>query len=113
MAHPGFTVVTRWSELEPSEVTNAVHTWFGVHWQSLRPPSNWGGLSGPGIEVFGGHYKRTNVGEMWEYLNGVPWIDPANVQVFVCEDTDWRFQVWQQDGRSFQLAVHGNPDAEA
>jgi hypothetical protein len=109
VAHDEVTVAIHLDPLEPGELRSKLADWFAANVGDLRELSNWGGSGDPGSGLLG-YFKRTRMVEVWPFLNGLDWADPANVEVLVREADDARFQVWTYDGRAFRQLLDGNPE---
>ena len=82
----------------------------------LGPPQDeawriWGGNKYPECNLWGGAYNKLEHVAFWRHMNSLAWKEPHDVQVFMKDEEDMRFQVWMIRDGAFRRLIDGDADA--
>jgi hypothetical protein len=101
--------------LAEEEAAQNLSAWFEAHGgiRSLTAigTDHWGGNKAPECELVAGAYNVFDLDAFWQHMSQLRWNRPDEVQVFVKEQLDRRFQVWAIEDGAFVRLLDGSTES--
>ena len=104
-------VIVSHSVDEGEKTTRTLCAWFdargGIRSLTAVETDYWGGDKGPECELWAGAYNLFDLAGFWQHMARLRWNRPDQVQVFLMEQLDRRFQVWLIEDGAFVRHLDG------